>query len=340
MKAKEIAAYLKGRLKGDKEIEISGVASLENSRPGDLVFVEKNVEVKLPEKISATCVLVPNKSRQDLANTTIEVPDPKLAFAKISELLHPPKKRLGQIHESAVISEKASIGKETFIGAFCCIGENSKIGDGTQIRAGAKVGDGVSIGKNCVLHPGVFVEEGCTIGDNVVLHAGVIIGAEGFGYVRDKEAHVKFPQIGTVVVENDVEIGANSCVDRGALGETRIGEGTKIDNLVQVAHNVKMGRRVIVAALSGISGSTTIEDDCVIGGQVGIADHVTLKKGTIIGAKSAVYPGKIVRGGVWGGIPVKPLDDYKKQNAHLRSIPRIKKEIKKLKLLMKELEKP
>ncbi len=194
------------------------------------------------------------------------------------------------------------------------------------------------VGKNCIFHPNVFIEDGCTIGDNVILYSGAVIGKEGFGFVRDVDKHVKFPQIGTVIIEDDVEIGANSCVDRGALGETRIGKGTKIDNLVQVAHNVNIGERVVIAAQTGISGSVTIEDDCIIAGQVGFADHTTIKKGAIIGAKSAVFPGKIVREGIWCGIPFQPIDDYKRQNANIKAVPRLRKEIKILKTLIKELE--
>jgi len=181
-----------------------------------------------------------------------------------------------------------------------------------------------------VLHPNVFVEDGCTIGDNVILHAGVVIGADGFGYVRDADEYIRFPQIGTVVIEDNVEIGANSCIDRGALGETRIGEGTKIDNLVQIAHNVQIGKRVVIAAQTGISGSTVIEDDCVIGGQVGMGDHARVLKGAVIGSQAGVLPGKIVRPGIWWGTPVQPLDEYKRQNAHLKSLGRLRSIVKDL----------
>jgi UDP-3-O-[3-hydroxymyristoyl] glucosamine N-acyltransferase len=177
------------------------------------------------------------------------------------------------------------------------------------------------------------------IGCECVIHAGTIIGADGFGFVRDGErGYVKFPQIGTVVIEDDVEIGANSCIDRGALGETRIGEGTKIDNLVQIAHNVQIGKRVVIASQTGISGSTIIEDDCIIGGQVGFGDHATVKSGAIIGSKAGVLPGKIVRAGVWWGIPVQPLDEYKRQNAHVKGIARLKEEVKELKRQIENLK--
>jgi UDP-3-O-[3-hydroxymyristoyl] glucosamine N-acyltransferase len=327
MKTQEIADFLGGELCGDGNVEISGVASLHNASEGELAFVE-NGATEVSSK--ASCVLVPGDFSHTLGAASIKVSNPKLAFARVAAVLHPPKERPGQIHHSAVISESAQLGSDVFIGAFSCVGDDSKVGDGTQLRAGAKLGDSVTVGKNCVLHPNVFVEDGCTIGDNVILHTGVVIGADGFGYVRDEESHIKFPQIGTVVVEDDVEIGANSCVDRGALGETRIGKGTKIDNLVQIAHNVQIGKRVIIAAQTGISGSTVIEDDCVIGGQVGMGDHARVQSGAVIGSQAGVLPGKIVRPGVWWGTPVQPLEEYKRQNAHVKGIARLKEELKKL----------
>jgi len=190
----------------------------------------------------------------------------------------------------------------------------------------------VKIGAECFIFPNVVIYENVFISNRVKLHAGAIIGADGFGFVRDgANGYVKFPQIGTVVIEDDVEIGSNSCIDRGALGETRIGAGTKIDNLVQIAHNVRIGKRVVIASQTGISGSTIIEDDCVIGGQVGFGDHATLKSGAIIGSKAGILPGKIVRAGVWWGVPVQPLDEYKRQNAMVKALPRLREEIKEMK---------
>jgi UDP-3-O-[3-hydroxymyristoyl] glucosamine N-acyltransferase len=178
-----------------------------------------------------------------------------------------------------------------------------------------------------------------TLGERVILHAGVSVGADGFGYVRDEGGvYHKFPQVGTVVIEDDVEIGAHSCVDRGALGETRIGRGTKIDNLVQVGHNVSVGERVVIAAQTGISGSTVIESDAVIGGQVGMGDHARVGRGAIVGSKAGILPGKIVRAGtvVWG-VPVRPLDEYKRLNALWGRLPRMKEEVEELKRQVREL---
>ena len=326
MKAHKIAEFLRGEFTGDADADIERVADIRSASVRDIAFLEKAV----PDlQTAASCLIVPRDFTGLVSH--IKVDNPKAAFARIAAVLHPPKRRLGEIHPSAVISADAVIGKDVFVGAFCCIGEGSVIGKGTQLRAGAKVGDNVTVGQKCVLHPNVFVEDGCTIGDNVILHAGVVVGADGFGYVRDKDGYIKFPQIGTVVIENDVEIGANTCIDRGALGETRIGEGTKIDNLVQIAHNVQVGKRVVIASQTGISGSTVIEDDCVIGGQVGMGDHARVKSGAVIGSQAGVLPGKIVRPGVWWGTPIQPLDEYKRMNAHLKGIGRIKDEVAAIK---------
>ena len=210
------------------------------------------------------------------------------------------------------------------------IGEYAHVGAYTRLEAGVVVGASVTVGDDCVLHPNVVLYDGVSIGSGVILHAGVCIGADGFGYVRHDLGYQKFPQIGTVVIEDDVEIGAHTCVDRAALGRTRIGRGTKLDNMVHVGHNCDIGERVVIAAQTGISGSVVIEDDAVIGGQVGFGDHTRVQKGAIIGSKAGILPGKIVRPGVWWGIPVQPLDQYKRMNAHLSRLPQMREELKRL----------
>lgn len=343
MKAREIAEFVGGELHGDGDMEITAVAAIHKAKHGEIAFLEKAGEER---ETNASCLIIPanneggsatvmervQRGSSEAPAAVIPVRHPKLAFARIAAVLHPPKFRLSEIHDSAVISDSATLGSDVFIGAFTTVGDNSTIGDSTQLRAGAKIGDSVSVGKNCVLHPNVFIEDGCTIGDNVILHAGVTIGADGFGYVKDEQGEYnKFPQIGTVVIEDNVEIGANTCVDRGALGETRIGAGTKIDNLVQVGHNVQIGRRCVIAAQTGISGSTVIEDDCVIGGQVGFGDHARVQSGAVIGSQAGVLPGKIVRRGVWWGTPIQPLDEYKRQNAMVKGLSRLRDDVKEIK---------
>ncbi len=327
MKLREIAELVGGELIDDGEIEITSVADISRAEAGQLAFYEKPGPI--PET-KASCVIASQAETRAVASVPlILVANPKLAFAKVAAVLH---KR-----------EKAS-----FIHPSASIADSAKIGSGTHIHAGVSIADNVSIGTNCTIHPNVVIYENAVVGSNVILHAGVIVGADGFGYVRDAPSTpsteaaatppqaggelIKFPQIGTVFIEDNVEIGANTCIDRGALGETRIGEGTKIDNLVQVGHNVQIGKRCVIAAQTGISGSVVIEDDCVIGGQVGFGDHVHVQSGAIIGSQAGILPGKIVRPGVWWGTPIQPLDEYKRQNAMVKGLGRLREDVKELKM--------
>lgn len=334
----KIAEIVGGTVSGEYATEIHSVANIETARHGEISFIEKAEFVELAARAKASCLLVPENFNQHIPCSFIRVKNPKLSFARIAEILHPPERKSG-IDKTSQIAESARIGSDVFIGAFVCVGENTEIGDGTQIYDGVKISENVKIGAGCIFFQNVVVYENVSIGNRVKLHAGVCLGADGFGFVRDgANGYVKFPQIGTVFIEDDVEIGANSCVDRGSLGTTRIGKGTKIDNLVQIAHNVEIGERVVIASQTGISGSTVIEDDCVIGGQVGFGDHARVLSGAIIGSKAGVLPGKIVRAGVWWGVPVQPLDDYKRQNALVKSLPRLREEIKELKKQITELK--
>jgi UDP-3-O-[3-hydroxymyristoyl] glucosamine N-acyltransferase len=338
-----LAALVGGRVSvGDAEVLIERVASLESAGAGACSFVEDEKFLEAAKESRASCLLVPEGTHEgatgEFAATLIEVARPKLAFALVAEALHPRRRRAGAIHATAIVAESALLAEDVFIGARVCVGERVRVGRGTQVLAGAVIEDDVALGDDCVIHPNVVLYTSVQIGDRVVLHAGVVIGADGFGYVRGEDGYHKFPQVGTVVIEDDVEIGANSCVDRGALGETRIGRGTKLDNLVQVAHNVRIGERVVIAAQTGISGSTVIESDAVIGGQVGMGDHARVGAGAIIGSKAGILPGKIVRAGavVWG-VPVRPLDEYKRLNAHFGRLPQMRAEIEELKRQVREL---
>ena len=336
-KVSELAQLTNAVIVGDADLEIHRVASLDAADAGGIAYVEDRKLFEAATKSKASCIIVPLDSKLNVP-CQLQVRNPKLAFALIAEVLHPAKKRPPEIHSSAVISDTANVALEVFVGAFVCIGENSEIGSGTQIRAGAKIGDEVRIGTDCVIHPNVFIEDGVTIGDRVIIHAGVVIGTDGFGYVRSDLGYHKFPQIGTVVIEDDIEIGANTTIDRGALGRTRIGKGTKLDNMVHVGHNCDIGERVVIAAQTGISGSVTIEDDCVIGGQVGFGDHIHVQSGAVIGSKAGILPGKIVRPGVWWGIPIQPLDEYKRLHAHLGRVPHLREEVRELKEKIAQLQ--
>ncbi len=335
--ASELAAHVGGRVVGDNSVLIKRVASLEAAAASEIAFVEDAKFVESARASRASCLIVPEGMRVE-APCVIEATHPKLAFALIAELLQPRARPEPFVHPTAIIAANAEVDTNAFVGAYVRVGEEAKIGAGTNLQDGTVIGAGVRVGRDCVIHPNVVLYEGAVLGDRVILHAGVVVGADGFGYVRGADGYHKFPQQGTVVIEDDVEIGANSCVDRGALGETRIGRGTKIDNLVQIAHNVLIGECVVIAAQTGISGSSVIEDDAVIGGQVGMGDHVRVQRGAIVGSKAGILPGKIVRAGsiVWG-IPVRPLAEYKRLNAHFGRLPQMHEELEALRQQVKEL---
>lgn len=337
MRVQELAEIVGGRVVGDKETQIERIADLDQAHEGEIAYVENEKFFVVAAQSKASCLIVATADR--LPNRTlIEVANPKLAFALIGAVLHPPVHREPEIHSSAVVAENADVALTAYIGPHVQIGEGARVGAYTRIEAGTVVGANVTIGDNCVLHPNVVLYDGVTIRNRVILHAAVCIGADGFGYVRHDHGYQKFPQIGTVVIEDEVELGAHTCVDRAALGRTRIGRGAKIDNMVHVGHNCDIGERVVIAAQTGISGSVVIEDDAVIGGQVGFGDHTRVQKGAVIGSKAGILPGKIVRPGVWWGIPVQPLDQYKRMNAYLNRLPELYEQIKQLRQQLAELK--
>lgn len=335
----ELAELVGGRVAGDAEKEISHLNDLAHAGESEIAYVEQQKFLSAAVESKAGCLIVPPGVGDGVLNRTlIEVQNPKLAFAFIGAVLHPPVRREPQIHPTAVVAETADVALTAYIGPHVQIGDGAHVGAHTRIEAGAVVGTNTRVGDDCVLHPNVVLYDGVTIGNRVILHAGVCIGADGFGYVRYDQGYQKFPQIGTVVIEDEVELGAYTCVDRAALGRTRIGRGTKLDNMVHVGHNCDIGERVVIAAQTGISGSVVIEDDAVIGGQVGFGDHTRVQKGAVIGSKAGILPGKIVRAGVWWGIPVQPLERYKRMNAYLNRLPELYEELKQLRQQLAELK--
>jgi len=339
--AAELAEHVGGRLTGDGSVVVKRIANLDEAAEGEIAYVDNEKFFGTAKTSKATCLIIPSGAAAKISlqgRTAIEVGNPKLAFALVAEVLYPPLRRDPTIHSSALVVETADVALSVYIGPNACIGEYSRIGAHTRIEAGVVIGSNVTIGDDTVIHPNVVLYDGVSVGNRVILHAGVCIGADGFGYVRDDMGYHKFPQIGTCVIEDDVEIGAHTCIDRAALGTTRIGRGTKLDNMVHVGHNCDIGERVVIAAQTGISGSVVIEDDAVIGGQVGFGDHTRVMKGAIIGSKAGILPGKIVRPGVWWGIPVQPLDEYKRLNAHIGRLPQMREELKELKARVAELE--
>ncbi len=329
-----------GRVAGDGETPIERIADLDHAREGEIAYVDNEKLFAAATESNASCLIVRDGTEQNFSDRTlIAVSNPKLAFALIGAALHPAVRREPTIHPTAVVAETADIALTAYVGPNVCVGDYTHVGAYTKLEAGVVLGSNVSVGDDCVLHPNVVLYDGVSIGTRVILHAGVCLGADGFGYVRQDLGYQKFPQVGTVIIEDDVEIGAHTCVDRAALGRTRIGRGTKLDNMVHVGHNCDIGERVVIAAQTGISGSVVIEDDAVIGGQVGFGDHTRVQKGAVIGSKAGILPGKIVRPGVWWGIPVQPLDQYKRMNAHINRLPQMREQLKRLEREIEALKK-
>ena len=321
----EIANALGCRLVGDGALEVSGVASISSASSQDIVFVEDEKYLSAALESQAGAVIAPESAASAGASRPLLISDhPKLAFARAARiLLESPhdEAQTGTVHPTAVIHPSASLGSGVSVDAYAVIGERSQIGAGSRVGAGCSIGGDVKIGTACEIYPNVSIYSNTIVGDRVIVHAGAVLGSDGFGYVRDRKTgrYERFPHVGRLVIEHDVEIGANATIDRGALDETRICRGTKIDNLVHIAHNCKIGEDVVIAAQTGISGSVVVEKNVVIAGQVGIAEHVRIEEGVIVGAQGGVPSNKILRGkGVlFWGTPARPIRDYLKQLATL-----------------------
>lgn len=316
----QLAEYLGGRVLGDGSRRIDGAAAAEQAGGFQITFALDRRT--LESAAAAGCVVIP-PGLSPVGRTCIEVSEPKLAFVRILELLLPAERPEAGVDPQARVDPSARLAGGVRVEPFAVVEAEAEIGADSVIASGTIVGRRVRIGRDCRLYPRVVLYPGVRLGDRVILHAGVVIGSDGFGYVSDGAQARKFPQIGTVVIEDDVEIGANSTVDRAALGETRIGCGSKLDNLVQVGHNVRIGRSCLIAAQTGIGGSSIIGDGVVLGGQVGIADHTRIEDGAILGAKSGVPPHKVVPSrAVYWGIPARPLAEVKDQIATLALLTR------------------
>jgi UDP-3-O-[3-hydroxymyristoyl] glucosamine N-acyltransferase len=335
----ELARALGLPWQGDKDRQLSKVSGWEEADSSSLIFLEAGTRRgPLPESLPAGCI-ISNKALARSSWNAIISEKPKLDFARAAQILCPRPVGTGVRHESSFISPEAIIGRNVDIGPSVSVGTGASVGDGCILQTGVVVGAHCRLGEQCILYPNVILYPGAEIGNRVTLHAGVVVGGDGFGYVFDGLKQEKFPQVGKVVIEDDVEIGCNTTVDRGSLGTTRIGPGAKIDNLVQIAHNVQIGRGVVVAAQTGISGSTVIEDFAIIGGQVGFGDHARVESGVIIGSKAGVLPGKIVRRGeTYWGVPVRPLREYKRLNALFSRLPEMKAQIDELAVAVASLE--
>jgi UDP-3-O-[3-hydroxymyristoyl] glucosamine N-acyltransferase len=317
MLVREIAARLGAGWEGDGERDIRRVSTLDAAGPDEISFVANEKAARAAASSRAGCLLAPPRFEGGGA-ALIRVPDPRAAIARVIDALHPKRRPAPGVHPAAVIGQRVTIG------------------EGTSIGPGCSIGDDVRIGQGCTIHAHVTVYDNVTIGDRVVLHSGAVIGADGFGFVLRNGAYENFPQVGTVEIGNDVEIGANSCVDRAALGVTSIGEGTKLDNLVHIAHNCRIGRHVVIAAQTGMAGGVVIDDYAVIGGQVGIGDKAHIESKAVLGSGAGVLTSKIVRGGqVYWGTPARPLREHLAQLAALSKVPDLLKEVRELKKSLK-----
>ncbi len=328
--AGELAEYLGAKLEGRAGALISGVASPERASATDLIYVESNRQADRAAASASECVIAPPGMRL-LGKTILELPHPKFAFAKAATwLLQRPAPSVS-VHPTAVISPDAKIATDASIGPHVVVEQEVEIGAGTRVEAFCFVGRDSRIGENCHLHPRVTLYAGVRLGDRVEVHSGAVIGADGFGYVFGEGHHLKFPQIGVVEIADDVEIGANTTIDRGSLDDTCIGRGVKIDNLVQIAHNVRIGEHSVIAAQTGVSGSSTLGQGVVVGGQVGIADHCSIQDGAILGAQAGIPTGKIIRTGqaVWG-TPARPLRKFKEQYAWVARLPELADRVRRL----------
>lgn len=334
----EIAKHVGGELIGRPDLIITGVCGIKEAQEGEITFVANNKYFSLIKATKASAILAPLDVPVS-GKAVIRSKNPSLAFAQTMALFMENEfKPLKGIHPTAVISKEAVIGKNVNIGPYAVIEANAEIGDNSTIHSGCYIGQRTTLGKECLIYSNVVIREKVTIGNRVIIHSGTVVGSDGFGFVSLNGVHEKLPQIGVVIIEDNVEIGANVTIDRARFDKTFIGQGTKIDNLVQIAHNVHVGRNCIIVSQVGISGSVVIEDNVVLAGQVGIAGHLTIGEGSVVTAKSGVSKSIPPKTMVWG-IPAKPHLHAKRVNAAMQKLPDYVKTIAELKQRIQELEK-
>ena len=333
MTLKELASLCNARIEGgDPSATVDSAADISSAQRGQVTQLTNAKYARYIKDSAATACFIAEDFHIEHVPSHIALlvcADPELSFIKAVEQLHPARPYKSQISDKACIDKTASLGHALFVGPYAVIGEQSVVGDNTAILAGAYVGNKVTIGKNCRIHPYAVIYDEVVLGDNVIIHSGAIIGADGFGYKFRNNAHVKVPQVGNVVIEDNVEIGANTCIDRGALGSTTIGMGSKIDNLVQIGHNNKVGKHVIMCGHTGVSGSCTIEDYAILAGSSGVADHVTIGQGAVVLARSGVAV-DVAAGSQVFGSPAKDKKTAYKEQIALSKLPELIKKVKSL----------
>lgn len=327
MKLCEIVSLLGGELAGDPDIEVRGVAGVRTVREGEATFLSDRRLIEECGRSMAACVMV-KEFIPELEKPQIIVKNPLYAFALLLELFYVTPSHPSGISDSAFVSHEAKVGKDVLIHPFACISDGAVIGDKTIVYPGVFIGQDTTIGEECVIYPHVTIRERIRVGNRVIVHAGSVVGSDGFGYVFEGGKHYKIPQVGGVVIGDDVEIGANVTIDRATTGNTVIGSGTKIDNLVQIAHNVKIGENSVIVAQVAIGGSTEIGNYVVLGGQVGVADHARVDDGCMVGAQSGIM-GHLEKG-VYSGSPVIPHREWLKASVLFARLPELHKKIKEL----------
>lgn len=328
MKVSEIAQQIGGQIVGDPNLELKGFSPAYAAKKGDLTFAENEAYFRLAEQSAASAILVDTLFAAG-SKTLIHVSNARIAFAKILPLFFPEPEFQSSVHPTAVVAPTATIDESAYIGPFCTIGEKVKIGPKAIVEAGCYIGDHCSLGANSHLFPRVTLYPGTNVGNRVRIHAGAVIGSDGFGYVLDAGAHRKVPQVGHVLIHDDVEIGANTTVDRGALGPTVIGRGTKVDNLVQLGHNVVTGEHCILVSQVGVAGSTKLGSYVTIAGQAGIAGHLKIGNRVIISAQSGVMS-HVPDGEKWFGSPAAPDRQMKRQLLAAQQLPELLRRVAEL----------
>jgi UDP-3-O-[3-hydroxymyristoyl] glucosamine N-acyltransferase len=339
LKLQDIADRLGCRVDGDASCDIVRVAGIEHARPGDLTFLANAKYHPHLATTQASAVIVDERTpREGTRATFLRAAQPALAFAKAVGLFQQPLAPQAGIDRLSAIAPDATIGEGVSIGPFVVIGAGAAVGARTAIYPNVVIGPGARVGEDCIIRSHVSLRDRVEIGNRVILHDGVVVGSDGFGFVRQADGtHYKIPQTAAVVIEDDVEIGANTTIDRPAVGETRIKAGAKIDNLVQIAHGTSIGRRVLFASQVGVAGSTVVEDDVVLAGQVGVAGHIRIGKGVVATAQTGI-PNSVEAGEFISGYPAIPNRDWLKSSAVFRQLPDLRKRVAELEQRLKELE--
>ena len=338
--AKQIAEFIQGTIVGDENSTVHTFAKIEEGMPGAISFLSNPKYTHYIYDTQSSIVLV-NKDfepEKEIKATLIKVDNAYESLAKLLNLYEMSKPKKTGIDPLAYIAPTAKIGENVYIAPFACVGDNAEIGDNTSLHPHATVGSGAKVGNNCILYPHVTVYHDCRIGNNCILHAGSVIGADGFGFAPSPEGYEKIPQIGIVVLEDNVEIGANTCIDRATMGATFIRKGVKLDNLIQIAHNVEVGSHTVMASQVGIAGSTKVGEWCMFGGQVGVAGHITIGNKVNMGAQSGVN-GSVKDGKVLIGTPPIEFKNYFKSSAVFKKLPDMYLELASLKKEIEELKK-